>query len=428
MRAEHAKNTAWALLESALRAALGLTVGAWAARHLGSEGLGAVSYALAVAGLAQGAASLGTDGVLIRELARDPRSENRLLGSALAVQAAGAAAAFCGACLYAALGPHGRAQAPLVAVAASSLLFNVTLIDCLFQSRAQHRVSAAARLPGLLFGAACKAALVLLGLPAAWFVAATAAEAAVVACCLLLAYLRRGGSPLRWRARRGTVGALLREGRPLLLAAGAATVHARTDQLMLGSILGPGPAGVHAAATAVSSSVLAFLLSVLSFLFPSMVRAKAAGGEAYRRRTQRVSDAALLASLGTAAALALLSGPVVRALYGDGFAESARTLAVHAFAAPLVLAGAVRGYHILNDVPVRYETALQGGSALANVALGAVLIPRHGAVGAAWATVLANACSLLLGGLLLKRMRPHLWTTLRSLRLLLPVPPRRRRR
>lgn len=49
------------------------------------------------------------------------------------------------------------------------------------------------------------------------------------------------------------------------------------------------------------------------------------------------------------------------------------------------------------------ETRIHGLAALLNVGLNLFLIPRHGLMGAAWATLSAEACGLLGAGVVLKR-------------------------
>ena len=68
------KNTSWLFGEKILRMVVGLFVGIWVARYLGPEQFGLFSYSQSFVGLFIAIATLGLDGIVVRELVKD---ENR---------------------------------------------------------------------------------------------------------------------------------------------------------------------------------------------------------------------------------------------------------------------------------------------------------------------------------------------------------------
>ena len=65
------KNTSWLFGEKILRMFVGLFVGIWVARYLGPEQFGLFSYAQSFVGLFTAIATLGLDGIVVRELVKD---------------------------------------------------------------------------------------------------------------------------------------------------------------------------------------------------------------------------------------------------------------------------------------------------------------------------------------------------------------------
>lgn len=61
---------------------VGLFVGVWVARYLGPDKFGLLSYAGSFVGLFTAIATLGLDGIVVRELVKHPQKENELLGTA----------------------------------------------------------------------------------------------------------------------------------------------------------------------------------------------------------------------------------------------------------------------------------------------------------------------------------------------------------
>jgi len=62
------RNTSWLMGERILRMGVGLFVGIWVARYLGPEQFGLLSYAQSFVFLFTAIATLGLDGIVVREL------------------------------------------------------------------------------------------------------------------------------------------------------------------------------------------------------------------------------------------------------------------------------------------------------------------------------------------------------------------------
>src|SRR6185295_9435001 len=76
------RNTGWLFADRILRIGIGLVVGVWIARYLGPERYGLFSYAGAFVALFSIFATLGLDGIVVRELVNDPARSEEILGTA----------------------------------------------------------------------------------------------------------------------------------------------------------------------------------------------------------------------------------------------------------------------------------------------------------------------------------------------------------
>ena len=65
------KNTSWLFAEKVLRIIVGLFVGVWVARYLGPELFGLFTYVQSFVGIFSAIATLGLDGIVVRELVKD---------------------------------------------------------------------------------------------------------------------------------------------------------------------------------------------------------------------------------------------------------------------------------------------------------------------------------------------------------------------
>ncbi len=81
--------------EQILRMVAGVLVGIWVARYLGPEQFGVFSYVIAFASLFSSIAKLGLDGIVVRDLVKDPEQRNQYLGTAFWLKLLGALLMLC---------------------------------------------------------------------------------------------------------------------------------------------------------------------------------------------------------------------------------------------------------------------------------------------------------------------------------------------
>ena len=87
-------NAAWLSIDKFLRMGVGLVVSIWVVRYLGPDRFGQLSYATAFVALFGAIATLGLDGIVVRELVRKPDDANEILGSAFYLRAVGGITTF----------------------------------------------------------------------------------------------------------------------------------------------------------------------------------------------------------------------------------------------------------------------------------------------------------------------------------------------
>ena len=86
----YAKNTSWMFLERTIRVMVVFAVGIPVTRYLGDEKLGMLYYASAWVGLFLSMSTLGLQEVLVRDLVKDPKKRDELLGTSFLLRTFGA--------------------------------------------------------------------------------------------------------------------------------------------------------------------------------------------------------------------------------------------------------------------------------------------------------------------------------------------------
>lgn len=102
---------------------------------------------------------------------------------------------------------------------------------------------------------------------------------------------------------------------------------------------------------------------------------------------QRLYRIMVLASLAIAVPVSLLAMPVIPALFGQEYADSAAVLIVHIWTCPAIFMAAVFSKWLISEDLLMFSLTRHGMGAAANVVLNLWLIPPYGAMGAAVATL-----------------------------------------
>ncbi len=385
-----AQNLGWLVAEKMARLVFSVLIGFVVARYLGPAQFGALSYAMALVAIGVAVAECGVSGLVRREVASG--AERAAAGLAAAWRLRLLAGAGCYAVLlcWAELGEPDRVERGLLLML-GLLLFQPALAvaDLWLQARLKARLGTLAQILALGAGAALRLWLVAARAPLWGFALAAVAEAAVAAG-LLTWFARRAGRPAGGRVSRAAVAQLWRESWPLLLSGLMVMIYIRIDVVMVRQLVGESAAGIYAAAVRISE--LGFFLpgAVASSLLPALLRARGESRESYHGALQRFMDACVALAYTITVPLVLLAPWIMRAAYGPAFAGGAAVLSVHGWTQVWVAIGVARGQYCINESLTRLHLAATAAGALLNIALNFVLIPRAGAVGAAWATLAAQ--------------------------------------
>jgi O-antigen/teichoic acid export membrane protein len=195
----------------------------------------------------------------------------------------------------------------------------------------------------------------------------------------------------------------------------------KIDQVMLGEMVGDSAVGIYATAVKISELWYFIPSAIAGSVFPKIVSSREnASEEVYRERMQAFYDAVALLSYLVIIPVTLSAEPLIKLIFGAEYAESASILQVHIWAFLFVALGTAQGKWLVTENFTKFSmlTAILG--AFFNVSLNAFVIPTYAGLGAAWATLLAQAIANYFSLFLLRT----LWPTVFQLSKALMVPLR----
>jgi O-antigen/teichoic acid export membrane protein len=415
-----ADNIGWLFFDKVLRMGVGLLVGVWVARYLGPEQFGLLNFALAFTGLFGAIATLGLQGIVVRDIVRDPDGAKATLGTAAILHLLGGFLTFL-LILFtiAQLRPDDPLARTIVAILGSMMLLKVSQIAVYwFESQVQSKYIVWVQNSVFLLFALVKVLLILREAALIAFVWAMLAEAAVVAIALLVVMGARGQALSRLRVSVIRANALLRDSWPLILSSIAIMLYMKIDQIMLGQMIGDEAVGIYSAAVRISEVWYFIPMVVVASVFPAILEAKNRSNTLYYARLQQLYDLMVLLSVSVALPMTFIATPLVVLLFGAPYAASGTVLAIHIWASVFVFLGVASSKWFLaeNRQLLSLQRTVLG--AIANVGLNLWLIPFYGPVGAAIATVGSYAIAAFLSDVLNRETRTMFVMKLHSLHVL----------
>lgn len=388
-------NTGWLCADKVVRLSLGMLVNIWTARYLGPVQFGAYTYALAFVLLFSTIATLGLDNIVVREIVRTPVKRDEILGSAFLLKLAGSVVALgLTTGLIAVIRAGDSLMRLLVGIVAIGMIFQMfDVIDFWFQSQVKSKYTIYAKNSSFLLLSCVKIAFVLVKAPLVAFALAGMLETVVGAIGLLVAYRLTGCSVASWRPSPGVCVALLKESWPLAFSGMVIAVYMRIDQVMLGQMLGSEEVGIYSAAVGISEVCYFIPMIITSSVSPAVIRLRESDPVQYYWSLQRLFNGLAIIAYAIALPMTVLARPLVVLLFGTHYAASATVLAIHVWGGLFVFLGVARSIWIIAEGFTKIALVTTAAGALMNVLLNLYLIPRHGAVGAAVATLLSYGFS-----------------------------------
>ncbi len=368
---------------------LGLFVGVWIARYLGPDQFGLFNYATAFVGLFSAIAGLGLQGIVVRDIVRNPESAPEALGTAAVLQVIGGLIAYLLIlAVIAYVRPADALARCIVGILGSAMLLKASEIAIFwFESQVQSKYTVWVQNSAFLVFAAVKVILILQQGSLISFVWTTLAEAAVAAF-ILLGVMGRRGSPLaklRFSAERAK--SLLNASWPLIFASAAISIGMRIDQVIIGEMLDDTAVGYYAAGVRLAEAFIFIGAAVSQSVFPRLILLDE---NQFEREYIIYLRWPFYFLLFLAVVILFYSRDIVIMLYGIEYINSQIVISILIFTMPITYVS-IMSYNYLLKTGQQKEILLrQSYGLLLNLILNFFLITSFGIAGAALATLMAE--------------------------------------
>ncbi|MBH0122999.1 flippase [Rhodococcus sp. CX] len=397
-----ASNGIWASLQQVCNLLFVGLLSVILARTLPVEDFGVYSYAMSLAGLGIAIGLAGLYGLAIKRYS-ESREPGTVTCSIIIVREA--TVAFYFVALLGFMGSTATSVDEFLLVALAAVAVFGRVLDApelWYQARLNARKPALAKIivAAVFFAAKCTA--LWLGSGVTVIVALYVAELFAGSVAVLVCYRRdvTSGRAFAVPGARDVVD-LWKRSSPLLISGIAQQVNLRASLIVVQILVGATGVAMFAVSQRVMDVCLALPMAYMTATFPALLEARrkdrdSGGGSAYRDRLQRSFDGALWAGIAIAVLLYVLADVVVVTAFGAEYEDAAALLRIQALAVPFMFMSSVLSKWIIAEGNLWISVGRHWLGAVATVALCLLLVPKWGAVGAAWASTASYVMSVYL--------------------------------
>lgn len=384
-------NTSWLFFERIVGMAVLLFVGVYVARYLGPVNFGLLSYAVSFVGLFSVIATLGLDNIVVRELVKDEKKRNELLGTAFVIKTIGSIFVLIIILIAVRFTNNDNFTNLLIFIVAIGTIFqSFNVIKNYFQSRVLSKYIVYAQIFTIILGAAIKLLLIYFNMGLIYFVMVSLLQSIILASGFIVVYIKQKLNLFDWRLKVDLAKKLLSDSWPLMFSSIAICIYTKIDQIMIKNMLDAKALGNYAVAVRLTVAWCFIPMVITDSLFPAIINAKKISKKLYYDRLQKLYDLMVWLPIGIALPVTFFANDIIKLLFGTQYQYAADVLKIYVWASIFIFLGVASAKYLIAENYIRISFLRNIIGAIINIALNIILIPKFGINGAAIATIFSQ--------------------------------------
>lgn len=390
-------NTSWLFMGRIVRMAVAFFVGVYVARYLGPNNYGLLSYASSFVGLFSVIATLGLSNIVIRELVKDIKKRDSLLGTTFLLKLLGALLAI-GIILVAIQFTSNDSFTNLmIFIIAFSMLFqSFNVIDFYFKANVLSKYVVFVNICVLIISSALNLFFIYIKAPLIYFAIVLSGSSFILLVGLIIIYYKQKLNIFSWKFDKTLTFQLLNDSWPMILAGFMGIIHLKIDQVMIKEMMNNAAVGNYAVAAKISEVWYIIPSVITTSLFPAIINAKKISNELYYQRLQKLYDLMALLAVLIAIPVSIFAKEIIQILFGSHYVQASGVLVIHIWAGLAIFVALVRQKWILAENLQKYLIIINICGVFLNVILNLILIPKFGIIGAAFTTLVTYSAGAIL--------------------------------
>ena len=385
------KNAKWIIICKAAQSVIQLIIGMITARYLGPSNYGLINYAASIVAFFLPVMKLGFDAILVKELIENPEKEGEILGTSLFMNIASSIFCIMGVSAFAYVANPDSTETILVCVLYSTSIFfaAIEMLQYWFQYKLMSKYSSLAMLGAYIVVSLYKIYLLASGKSVYWFALSHSVEYGLIGFTLVIIYMKKGKA--RFSVSFSLAKEMFSRSKYYILSAMMVIIFQNTDHIMLTNMSGNKENGFYSAAiTSVGVAQFVYMAIIDSFR-PLILSDKKENQSDYEKNISRLYGIIVYMSLAQSIFFTIFAKLIIKVLYGAEYMAAVPVLQILIWYLAFSYMGSVRNIWLLAEKKQKYLPLINLLGVAANVIINAILIPKFGAVGAAFASFVTQA-------------------------------------
>jgi O-antigen/teichoic acid export membrane protein len=389
---QYSFNAAWLVFEKTIRILVTTLVAFYIARFLGPNDFGQLSFALAWVAILSSVCSLGLDSIALREISHHPVKTNTVLSTGILLKMLASIIS-----LIAVFGAYlllGMSiESGFILIASFALLFQpFNLCEVFFQAKAESKKIIQIQVFQSVGSSIIKLLIIYFNGSLQLLLWSYVFDALVLGIGVYLVCKKQDDiciafNNFDWHLARS----LLITAFPILLSGISVATYMKIDLIMLESMVPLDQVGVYSAAAKLSESWYFVPVAIVGAYSPLILKLKKESQESFDLKLRELYSLLIWGSLFIGIIVSIFSDSIINIVYGDRFLQADQVLIIHIWSGIFVCIGLVNSLSLLSNDQLYQNLIRTLLGALLNVGLNLLLIPGLGALGAAYATLIAYA-------------------------------------
>ena len=410
------KNTIWLLLEKGLRIIEAFFIGIWLARYLGPENFGILSYSQSFVYLFTAFAALGLDQIVVKELVKNDKKRDEVLGTTFVLRLIGFFIMFVVLIIVLQLTDNSKITNSIVLIIATSILFqSLNGIDFYFQSKVLSKYVVFTNIIVVVVIGLIKVLLIITKSSLINFAYVYLVETLLTAIGFIICYRYNKLSLKKWKFRIIVAKELLKKSWFLIIGSLAAALYMKIDQIMIKEIINERAVGLYSVSVKLSSIWLFVTVAITQSVFPSLVETRKKNRQLFLKKLQLLYNLLMKIAIVVSILTTIYADYIVISLFGSKYIESSNILVLYIWSIVFVfLSNGSWGYY-LNENLEKFSTIRLIIGAIINIILNIYFIELYGLIGAAYATLISYSISGYFVNYFFKKTRTNFYLQTKSL-------------
>lgn len=407
MQKKNIVNAGWIIGCKIGQSLLGVLISMLMARYLGPSSFGMINYASAIVAFVTPIANLGLSHVIVQEVVSEPKSEGKILGSAIAASMLSSILCVIGVVSFATITNPNDIESIIVCGLYSLLLISnvFELTQYWFQAKLMSKYTAVVSLIAYVLISVYKAILLIAKRSIYWFAVSNALDHLLIGVALVVIYNYKGSTKMQislaWVKR------LFGKSKYFILSSMMVTIFAQTDKIMLRFMDGNAATGIYSAAISCAGLTSFVFAAIIDSMRPTVIESKQKSSVLYENNICRLYSVIIYLALAQSLAMTLLAKPIIGILYGSEYLDAVSALRIVVWYTTFSYMGSVRNVWILAEQKQRYLWVINLSGAMTNVVLNIFMIRLWGVEGAALASLITQIFTNFIIGFIFKPIRDN---------------------